>query len=309
MKSLLLVAAVTLLASLTSALSLGTLLERDFGVYDTMPITTTAATAAGWGPLNGLCEPGMGVAWTQNNGSYPSQHKPLWLYFTPGGQASGVATLFLNHIEHEKKNLISQGFIVQYPGMAAGSYYVSVGFRSTSDACSSSQQSKPLGDRLVVHPAGIAHHLPLTASDAASRGWVAGSCFAGMGTHWFRDLSSPGSMTWDASQLLPVVTMYDEESANPTNQINAIFFASTVVQQELIPPHENQWEPIALPDFLMCKNFCNSSCTFHGTSFYSTLHVYFNDRAPVTCKNGCTIGCCSGTSNMDDKSRRLKRFL
>jgi len=312
MKALLAATLLSLLAGLSSAVSIGNLLQRDWSVFKTMPTTTVEATAAGWGPLNGLCEPGMGVAWTQTNGSYPSEHKPMWLYFTPAGQASGVAMLFLNHNKKEKNNLIDQGFIVQYPGMPSGHYYVSVGFRSNGDSCSTSTSSKPLGDRLVIHPDGIAHSLPVTALDAWNRGWVRGSCFAGMGTHWLRDLSSPGSMTWQADQLLPVVTMYDEESANPTNSIQAIFFASTVVQQGTVsgsplPPVGNEWEPFGIPDKMMCMNMCNSSCTFHGTSFYSTAHVYFNDRSRVTCHGGCQFACC-GSNSSNFENRRLKRL-
>ena len=45
----------------------------------------------------------------------------------------------------------------------------------------------------------------------------------------------------------------------------------------------------------MCKNFCDQHCTFHDTSLFSTLHLYFNDHTKVKCKGGCTIGCCPGT--------------
>ena len=222
----------------------------------------------------------------------PDQSQPLWLYFTPRGQVSGVATLFYSHIVMQPQNLINLGYIVPYPNGGDGVYYVSVGFRSATDACSNYTFAQPLGDRLVIHPTGVAMSLPLTASDASSQGWVVGSCFGGMGRHWFLDLSSPGSMTWRSDWMLPVVTMYDEDSPSPTGNINAIFFASRVVQQSLVPPATNQWEPVPLPNLLMCKNFCNSSCTFYDTSFYSTLHIYMNNRSRITCHNGCTIGCC-----------------
>lgn len=115
-----------------------------------------------------------------------------------------------------------------------------------------------------------------------------------MGTHWFLDLSTEnGTISWEASNLLPVVTMYDEESENPTNTINAIFFASPVVQQSILPPDTNDWDLIPLPTPLMCKNFCNSDCGFHDTSVYSTMHIFMNDRSKVTCHDGCKIGCCS----------------
>jgi len=88
--------------------------------------------------------------------------------------------------------------------------------------------------------------------------------------------------------------MYDMESVNPTNRINAFFFASSVVQQSIFPPNDNQWEPVPLPNYLMCKNMCDKDCTFHDTSFYSTAHIYMNDRADVTCYNDCKLACCGG---------------
>ncbi len=63
-----------------------------------------------------------------------------------------------------------------------------------------------------------------------------------MGTHWFRDVSQNGSMSWQAANLLPIVTMYDQESPNADGAINAFFFASSVVQQSLLPPSTNEWE-------------------------------------------------------------------
>ena len=78
--------------------------------------------------------------------------------------------------------------------------------------------SGSIGDRLVINQGvgGLAFELPLTVTEAKATGWVRGSCFAGMGSHWFKDLTG-GHMTWTAANLLPVVLMFDEESANPTN--------------------------------------------------------------------------------------------
>ena len=109
---------------------------------------------------------------------------------------------------------------------------MSVGFRDNDTACGlkgNGPSSLPLGDRLIVNPAGIAHQIPVTVDDAEHQGWVKGSCFAGMGTHWFYDLAGKGEMTWEGANLLPIVTMYDQESESPTHTINAFFYASTVV--------------------------------------------------------------------------------
>jgi hypothetical protein len=272
-----------------AGVSIGNILQRDYTVYVPLPLTTTAAVAAGWAPFNGTtCTPGLGIAYGQDSEG-PTEEHPLILFFTPSGQVSGAAAMYRG--DDQPQNLIDRGYLLPW---AASRHIVTVGFRSQTDSCSLLNHSLPLGDRLVLNPAGIAQALPLTAADASDQGWVAGSCFSGMGKHWFLDVSTFGSMTWRAANLLPIVTMYDEDSPNPTGAINAFFFASAVVQQTLLPPNDNQWEPIPLPNFLMCKNFCNESCTFTDTDFFSTLHIYMNDRANVTCRNGCTIGCCKG---------------
>jgi hypothetical protein len=274
-----------------TATSLGNILQRDYTVYVPLPTTAGQALAHGWVAFNGstTCVPGLGVAYAQE-ASGPTEQHPLWLYFTPAGQASGAAVLYRG--SGLPQNLIDGGFILRWG--SGGNHWVSVGFRDGDAACATRNSSLPLGDQLVLNPTGIAQALPLTAADAANQGWVAGSCFSGMGKHWFLDIASFGSMTWEAANLLPIVTMYDEDSPNPTGEINAFFFASSVVQQTLFPPNDNQWEPIPLADFMMCKNFCNSTCTFHDTNFFSTLHIYMNDRADVTCHNDCSIGCCTG---------------
>ena len=86
--------------------------------------------------------------------------------------------------------------------------------------------------------------------------------------------------------------MFDEESASPSDTINAFFFASSDRQQTVFPPNANQWEPIWLPNAAMCQNFCNATCTFHDTTLFSTLHLFLHDHTKVTCNGGCVIGCC-----------------
>ena len=59
-------------------------------------------------------------------------------------------------------------------------------------------------------------------------GYVRGACFDGMGWHYFKDLLAPnGTISWQASNLMPVVPMYDPIHG----KFHAIFFASAVVQQ------------------------------------------------------------------------------
>ena len=287
-----LVSLAAIVASCVLCVSIGTLLERDYTKYAPLPTTADQASSLGFAPFSSHCELHLGVPYTQTGGK-PDESKPITLYFTRAGQVSGISVLYYDHIEKQQPNLIDKGWIVP-SGFGDGIYKVSVAFRNGSMACSSKfDPDLPLGDNLIVNPDGIRQALPLTVRDAARNGWVRGSCILGMGVHWFRDLSSWGSMTWQASQLLPVVMMYDEVSDNPTMTVNAFFFASSVVQQSFVPPSANQWEPIPLPDRLMCGNLCNASCTFHGTDFYSTLHIYMNDRSRVTCRNNCTMACCN----------------
>lgn len=292
-----------------SRVSIGDRLDRDFGVYAAMPVSAKEATAQGWYPIETKCTPGLGLPYAQaksNNATAASE--PLVLYFTPAGQVTGAGVVIVGD---GKPELIAKGYLLHH-GINDQGYdllYISVSFRDPVACCSATQQTGLLGDRLVVNqgPGGIAKELPVTRDDARAAGWVPGSCFSGMGRHWFKDLTGP-DLTWYAKNLLPVVVMFDEESANPTNTINAFFFASSDRQQNLFPSYNaNQWEPVPLPTVAMCVNLCNSSCTFkdtggRGTAF-STLHLYMNDRARVTCNGGCTTlspcptdqcGCCDG---------------
>lgn len=292
-----------------SRVSIGDRLERDFGVYAALPVSAKEATAQGWYPMQTKCSPGLGVPYAQADSSNATAAKePLVLYFTPAGQVTGAGVVIVGD---GKPELIDKGYLLRH-GTNSEGYdlrYISVSFRDPAGCCSATPQTELLGDRLVVNqgPGGIAKELPVTRDDARAAGWVPGSCFSGMGRHWFKDLTGP-DLTWYAKNLLPVVVMYDEESASPTNTINAFFFASSDRQQNLLPRYNaNQWEPIPLPTAAMCLNMCNSSCTFHDTGGYgtafSTLHLYMNDRAKVTCNGGCSTsfpcptdqcGCCDG---------------
>eukprot|EP00035_Acanthoeca_spectabilis_P033584 m.24434 g.24434 ORF g.24434 m.24434 type:complete len:119 (-) comp6075_c0_seq1:93-449(-) len=107
-----------------------------------------------------------------------------------------------------------------------------------------------------------------------------------MGTHYFKDLT--GNLSWSAAKLYPVAMMFDE--ANP-DRPQALLFASTSVQQGVVEG-TNGWDPAPLPNFAMCKNFCDNSCHFTGTNIWSTGHFFFNDIATAVCDGGCAIGCC-----------------
>merc|ERR1740117_1544860 len=115
-----------------------------------------------------------------------------------------------------------------------------------------------------------------------------GSCFDGMGWHWFLDTSMfDGKLSWKAENLFPVVTMYHE------GQLNAMFFASTINQVSIPILQSNEWEPKSLSNDEMCNNICDKDCTFSGLTNagpWSTAHVYFRDHKSVTCDAGLTCG-------------------
>ena len=139
-----------------SRVPLGDRLERDFTVYTSMPSTASDAKAAGWVPLS-ECMDGLGVPFAQSDAGL-TESKPLVLYFTPAGQASGVGALFRGEYPD---NLIQKGYL---QNIGQSEYFISVSFRSAAESCSSSMSPLYLGDRLVINAGsgGIAEELPLT---------------------------------------------------------------------------------------------------------------------------------------------------
>merc|ERR1739848_843512 len=94
---------------------------------------------------------------------------------------------------------------------------ITVSLRSPEVTCSSMMQRFTMGDRLVVNADKLSYALPINATAAASAGWVKGSCFSGMGTHWFRDLRQKGKLGFPmpSESMWPVVTMYDGPEGPP----------------------------------------------------------------------------------------------
>eukprot|EP00697_Spironema_sp_BW2_P012507 gnl/Spiro4/28775_TR14243_c0_g1_i1.p1 gnl/Spiro4/28775_TR14243_c0_g1~~gnl/Spiro4/28775_TR14243_c0_g1_i1.p1 ORF type:complete len:311 (+),score=62.15 gnl/Spiro4/28775_TR14243_c0_g1_i1:108-935(+) len=263
----------------SDSFSLGTGLWRTYTKYVTLPVTSDAARAAGWAPVDDSCTGSLGVAWAMD-GKFSSE-SPLVLYFTPYGQITGVAVDA--YVSGDATLLTESGV---WNDVGSGAYRAVVSFRDSSDVCSDSALSLTLGDRVVVNQhLSNSITIPNEESEAASSGeYQKGACFASMGNHYFRDFQGGSTMQWKAATLMPVVPMYDQ------GVINAILFSSPFVQQGLLDAHS--WEPIPLINYLMCKNFCNSDCTFSDTSIFSTLHIYFKDPKSVTCPGGCTMSCC-----------------
>lgn len=261
----------------------GDKMERTFKNYVDLPMGAEALREAGW-VKSDYCDPTIGHKWTQG-GAKITKKQPLVLYTTSFGQPSGVGVQIYGSLPKQQQ----QWARIENHGVSL----ITVAFRKGDIICSGSKSDSELGETLIVNPDGPASkELPLAESAAEDEGWHRGSCFDGMGWHYFLDTQEGNNrMSWEAENLFPVVAMYHE------GKVNAIFFASWVVQQTLFPPNANQWEPIPLANPLMCKNLCDSDCKFKGTSAWSTLHVYFRDHSLVTCEPGlkCVaagLGCC-----------------
>lgn len=261
-------------------------LHRAYTTYVPQPIDAFNATSQGWKSV-GPCIAGLGIPFT--TGGKLSRHTPMTLYFTPLGQISGVGTDVYGKIFD---SLVGKGYYLQ---MDANRYSIAVGFREPLTVCGETRYDELLGDRLVINPQKMAQDIPLKSDQL--QGYQEGACFDGMGTHHFRDFT--GQQSWVGANLQPVIPMYDA-----AGDVNAIFFASGAdVQQGVLPPSANGWEPVPLINTLMCKNWCDSHCTFTDTTIWSTMHFYFNsvsskDSNYIKCGGKCFapgIGCCPGS--------------
>jgi hypothetical protein len=302
------------LAQVSFADTLGDSLWRTYSKYVALPTTAAEATQQGW-YQNGACTPRLGQEWAQNKNGLPSTDKPIVLYFTPSGQVTGVGTMGYGNFTGK---VVEDGY---WRKVDDDQYFISVTFRDPASVCDAGFTSSDLlGDRALINADILSREIPLQQADAISEGYETGktlqsychtshaclfinyplapfvflkkgSCFASMGTHSFYDLvGANGAMTWEAGNLMPVVPMYDR---NNDFKLNAIFFTTPFkVQQSAFWPSANQWEPVPLVNYLMCKNFCDDNCGWDDTKVWSTMHFYFSDPKKVTCENGCSIGCC-----------------
>eukprot|EP00992_Anisonema_acinus_P015257 TRINITY_DN9679_c0_g1_i1.p1 TRINITY_DN9679_c0_g1~~TRINITY_DN9679_c0_g1_i1.p1 ORF type:complete len:280 (+),score=58.40 TRINITY_DN9679_c0_g1_i1:54-893(+) len=260
--------------------SIGDQFWRTYGDETALPMTTTDATKAGWSAINGTCDSRLGIAWSEKKGG-PSRHYPITLFFTPGGQISGVGITIYGNVQ---ESLVNRGW---FEKTAESEYFISASFRPEGrrGVCSETVQSEVLGTQVRINQNHLDYALPLTETEVKQANYSIGACFKTMGHHYFRDFTGP-TMSWVAENLQPVVPMYFD------GKLVAFFFTTTEVQQQLVPPHTNEWEPIALINTLMCKNWCDSSCHWEGARAWSTIHFYLNDYNKNTCANGCSISCC-----------------
>jgi len=249
---------------------IGDRLLRTALLYDSIPVNTSDATSNGWTSYT-QCDPNLGVAYTQSSTGAPTHFHPITVYYTSAGQISGVA---LEHFGTPVEPL--EKFWLATDN---GTYRMSVSFRDAADMCSGQTFAEIIGTHLVIDQGTVDLYLPLTENEALSAEWTKGSCIGGMGTHWSYDLSMAPNMTWEDQNLLPIVTMYNEQEGGV---LSAFFFTTPVVQfSEPLGPWEGP-----IPNVLMCLNWCDSSCSWSNILF-STLHFYLDDPSLNTCASRC----------------------
>jgi len=281
----------TLLFSLCFA-SIGNGLWRTFnlalmGDAPALPLTTADALSQGWVLSNAQCDNTLGYLYTQNSAT-PQKSTPLSIYYTAGGQVSGLAVNIFGS-GAAPDSLVDQGFWIPVAN-TKDEWTLSVSFRApgASIMCNTSYTSSDiLGDRIVINPSTISYSLPLTAADAYCENWTSGSCMTTMGEHWFYDLSTAPFQSWESQNLLPVVTMF--YPPDMTGTISTIFFTTPVAQPgaDYVLYKPGDWETPALSPSEMCENYCNSTCTWPGVSKWSTMHIYLNSQwSTITCPNG-----------------------
>mmetsp|Transcript_1087 Transcript_1087/g.1859 ORF Transcript_1087/g.1859 Transcript_1087/m.1859 type:complete len:279 (+) Transcript_1087:21-857(+) len=274
------IALIFVLVNSVAGFSLGDQLHRTYTVYDALPFTVSQAKSMGWrASSNSSCVPGVGVEWNYS-GTRSFDH-PLTLGFTPAGQIASMGIWINGDVPAKLKKMGWWQMREMSPGKTVP--YLLVTFRPTAHTCSSTTLSETLGDRLVVN--GGAHSIPLTDQAAIKAKYTNGSCFETMGRHAFLDVETGPHMSWQAENVSPIVPMYHN------GEVAAIFFTVPEIEQGITSAH--WWEPIPLPNYLQCKNMCDPACTFSGTSFWSTMHIFFRDYKKIGCPGGCTISCCN----------------
>jgi len=197
------------------------------------------------------------------------------LHFTPGEQISGVGLWITNQ---PSSYLLEKGWWTPFNK----GWMLTVMFRGPAEICSGSQSVAPLGYfPNIVSSQQAALSIPLNMSAAEEEGWVRGNCNPEMGIHYALDLVSPGQLTWNASTLMPVFSVYDYGTGSLADIV--FFFPQSL--DSFAPVGE--WEgPINVTTF--CDiNFC-AGCHFPGVSVFSAMHWYFVDYNPLSCPAGST---------------------
>jgi len=251
--------------------SIGDRVVRTAILYHALPLTESDAVNSGWTAIS-TCDPNLGTAYVATEDG-PTKGDPVIVYFTGGGQIAGIG---MEHYGNPLNGL--QKFWLPDPE-SSGNYRISVSFRPGGNLCSSTQYAELVGNQLVVNQGSLNLPIPLNANDSSAAQWTKGGCIGGMGTHWSYDLSTSPEMSWNASNLMPVVAMYDQAN---TGFISAFFITTPNVQRsEPFGPWEGP-----IPSSLMCYNWCSDECSW-DVSFWSTLHFYLHDHNLNNCPSHC----------------------
>jgi len=253
------------------SLGIGDRLVRTAAIYTTLPITVSDAISQEW--LNySACDGNLGIPYTDSGYGEPTKRYPVTLYYTGAGQIAGLA------MDHFGPPL--GGLEKFYRPIGNETYRISLSFRAGGDLCSSTKKySEPLGDQIVINQGTLDLSIPLNETAATSAKWSKGACIPEMGTHWSYDLTSAPVMSWKSANLLPVVTMYNEQAGGGISSV----FVTTPNLQSSEPI--GVWE-FPIPSELMCYNWCSDSCTW-DVYFWNTLHFYLDDRSLNTCPASC----------------------
>lgn len=185
----------SLLVSQVLSVSIGDRLIRTYTKYVSLPTNISSAINDGW-KTSGTCLKGLGIPYNYGS-SGPTEDAPLTLYFSSTGAVVGVGVDVYGDVE---SNLLSRGF---FNKVGSSQYRITVTFASVGAGCSAISNQTSLGDRLVINADTIAYPIPATESEAVSTKWHKGSCFYGMGYHYFYDLETAPNMSWKAGNVVP----------------------------------------------------------------------------------------------------------
>jgi len=286
-----------------------------FNVAPPYPVTTAAASEAGWVKIDEPCNPLLGEAWLLQGER--ARNSSATLYFSPEvkgtpGHVTGIEVDYYGYIE---ENLVGTYFSEAKTAKDGTYHSVSLALRDIEkyDLCDTKKPLAGGNDAHVALSPDMANTMvPSIETDPElESSWKEGSCLVGMGTHWFTDAVSGKDLTLKTENTVPIVPMYNTYG---DKKIAGVFFMATDRKQnwdfETCPiegsPMEvvtcncfvqkncNFWDksPGLLealePPFYMCNNMCGD-CAFSGTKdgYFSTMHWFFQDAA-------ATVSCPSG---------------
>jgi hypothetical protein len=268
---ILLLGALICFVGVSEGVSVGNLLYRTFLLFAQQPLNAADAQAAGWTNYTNACDPQLGYAYSLEGSSGPSRSYPTALYFSQSGQLSAFGVRAFGQPD---PNLIKKGFWKPVNVNGETVYDIAIALRDPSLVCSGrSDPNNVLGDRLKI--AGF-FNIPLNMLEAEHSGWAMGNCIKQMGIHHAYDLNHPGTNTWNASSLVPVLPMYN----SITKAVSAILFWMPDIER--VEPF-GMWEG-PFPGSFFCANWCaNTGCHWPGVDFFTTMHWMFTDPSKNTC--------------------------